>query len=917
MEVKDTLTMPKTAFEMRGNLNIKEPQILQKWKDENLYGLMLAKTKNQKPFFLHDGPPYANGDIHVGHAMNKILKDFIVRYRNMSGFYAPYVPGWDTHGLPIETVLAKQGINRKSMPLAEYRVLCEKYANEQVAKQSEEFQRLGIMGDFANPYITLSHDFEAAQIEIFGKMALDGLIYKGLKPVYWSPSSESALAEAEIEYYDVTSSSIYVAFKVKDTKGILNGDESFVIWTTTPWTIPANLAICLNPLMEYGVYETSRGVFVFLKSLAENLGNELSLGEMKLRKSFIGKDLEGIVASHPLYGRDSLVILGNHVTDDTGTGCVHTAPGHGEDDFKVGMQYHLDILCPVDSKGYMTDEAGVDLAGLFYTECNTKVLELLNASGALLKETKITHSYPHDWRTKKPIIFRTTAQWFCSIEPIREQLLNEINSVKWYPTWGNVRLSNMVKDRSDWCISRQRAWGVPIPIIYAENDTPIIDKVLFDHFQKLFAEFGSNVWFQRDVKDLLPTGYTHASSPNGIFRKETDIMDVWFDSGSSHTGAMKNRGYGYPADLYLEGSDQYRGWFNSSLIIGTARWGHSPYRTIVSHGFVLDGAGNKMSKSLGNTVDPNKVCNQYGADVLRLWVAGVDYQSDVRISDNLLKQVSESYRKIRNTLRFLHGNLSDGAFGAFDYAKDATSSFDVVDEYILNKLNKVINNSLDYYEDYNFSGVLNEVSNFMVIDLSSFYLDITKDILYCDARNTLRRRQVQTVIYKTLNALIRLLTPILPYTCEELYNLFTDKEVSSVQLLDMVKKGQVNEKMLGEYDLLLSLRDDVLKALEESRGLGLIGSSQEATVYLNIKNDEVKKVFNRLSDIEKTRFFIVSKLVETNKEGQKEYDTSSILVEANDKAKCIRCWNRFDDGILNADGLCPRCAAAKKYYEEQ
>ncbi|MDY4788785.1 MAG: isoleucine--tRNA ligase [Bacilli bacterium] len=915
MEVKKSLTMPTTSFEMRGNLNVKEPKVLEKWKKMDLYHKMLLKNKDQKPFVLHDGPPYANGDIHVGHAMNKILKDFIIRYKNMSGFYAPYIPGWDTHGLPIEVVLQKKGINRKEMDLATYRDLCRDYALSQVNRQKEQFIRLGSLGDYENPYITLKKDYEAHQISVFAKMALDGLIYKGVKPVYWSPSSESALAEAEIEYKDVTSTSIYVRFKVKDGKNILNGDEYFVIWTTTPWTMPANLAICLNKDFDYGVFETDKGVLIFLKEFENKLKEVFELKECKLRKVFKGSELEYITCKHPMYDRESVVILGDHVTNESGTGCVHTAPGHGEDDFNVGKLYHLDVLCPVDSKGYMMEEAGEDLKGLFYEKANDVVLQKLTDCGALLKSDKITHSYPHDWRTKKPIIFRVTAQWFASIEPIRKQLLDNISNIKWYPSWGEVRLGNMIKDRGDWCISRQRAWGVPIPIIYAEDDTPIVEKEVFDHIIKLVNDEGSNVWFKRDVKELLPENYQNAHSPNGIFRKETDIMDVWFDSGSSSIGALYNQNLPYPVDLYLEGSDQYRGWFNSSLIIGSAYKGVAPYKTCVSHGFVLDGKGNKMSKSLGNTVDPNKVCNQYGADILRLWVASVDYQQDVRISDELLKQVIEQYRKIRNTLRFLLGNLSNGCYGFFNKDKDYQENLEIVDNYIENKLNSVINNCLDAYDQYDFQTVISEITNFMANDLSSFYLDITKDILYCDYKDSTRRLQVQTVIYDVLNSLIRLLNPLLPFTIEEVYDACNFKVEESAQLLDMVTRKEVNDGLLFEYNVLRATRNDVLKALEEARSAKIIGSSQEATLHLVFKDNfkTNQEIFNKLSYIEQIRFFIVSKIVfEDN--GNKEYDTVKVLVTKNDDKKCERCWNHFE--TVGEDGLCPRCREALHKYEE-
>ncbi len=912
MEIKNSLTMPKTSFEMRGNLTVKEPNVLKYWKEIDLYNLMLENTKGKETFLLHDGPPYANGDIHVGHALNKILKDFIIRYKNMSGFYTPYIPGWDTHGLPIESVLAKKGIKRKEIPLPEYRNMCRDYAFTQVARQKEGFVRLGSLGDYEHPYLTLRKEFEAYQFEVFAKMALDGLIYKGAKPVYWSPSSESCLAEAEIEYYDVTSTSIFVKFDVLDGKGKFNSDESFVIWTTTPWTMPANLAICLNEKLEYGVYETNKGNLIFLTCLADSLTKELGLEDVKLRRTFIGKEAEYVTCKHPLYDRESLVILGDHVTVDAGTGCVHTAPGHGADDFIVGKKYGLDILCPVDEKGYMMKECGSELEGMFYEQANTKVLEMLDNAKALLKATPITHSYPHDWRTKKPIIFRATAQWFVSIDPIKNKILDNIKNVNWYPSWGEVRLSNMIKDRQDWCISRQRAWGVPIPMIYCEDNTPIVEKEVFDHYIKLVREYGSNVWFEKTEQELLPSGYTNIHSPNNKFRKETDIMDVWFDSGSSSIGVLSENKLDYPADLYLEGSDQYRGWFNSSLIIGTAFKGVSPYKTVVSHGFVLDEKGNKMSKSLGNTIDPIKVCNTYGADILRLWVASQEYQSDLRIGDNLLKQVSETYRKIRNTLRFLHGNLSNGEYGLFDPSKDIQESLEVVDTYVLNKLYSVTNKYLDYFDKYEFNNAINEITNFMAIDLSGFYLDITKDILYCDDYESKRRLQVQTVLYSCLDTLVRLLTPILPFTMEEIYQL-TPNHKKSVQLISMAKRHEVSEENIKEYEQILNIRTSVLKALEEARSSQLIGSAQEASVQICFNNQDDFALFNKLNKVEQERFFIVSKVEVVENLDAKEYDGIKVKVEKHNGCKCVRCWNRFDK--VDENELCERCAKVYKKYQ--
>lgn len=914
MEVKKTLLMPRTNFEMRGNLPTKEPRILESWSSIDLYQKMLEKNKGKDEYMLHDGPPYANGDMHCGHMLNKLLKDFIVRLKTMEGYYTPFIPGWDTHGLPIENVITKKGINRKTTPLAEFRKYCEKYAHEQVERQMAQIKRLGVMGDFDHRYMTLTHDYEAKQLEVFKDMALKGYIFKGLKPVYWSPSSESALAEAEIEYADVKSHAIYVAFKVKDGKGLLDNDTSFIIWTTTPWTMPANLAICLNPEFTYGVFETNKGKFVFLKEFEEHLKEELGFETIKLIKEFKGKDLEYITCKHPLYDRDSIIILGDHVTNDAGTGCVHTAPGHGEDDFIVGKKYGLEPLCPVDSKGFMMESAGKELEGMFYEDANDKVLEMLANVGALLKDSPIVHSYPHDWRTKKPLIFRATPQWFCSIEPIKEKILEEIKGVKWKPTWGEVRISNMIKDRGDWCISRQRAWGVPLPIFYAEDETPIIDEKVFDHVIELVREHGSNIWFEKEAKDLLPEGYTNPHSPNGLFTKETDIMDVWFDSGSSSVAVLKGRGLKFPADLYLEGSDQYRGWFNSSLIISTAVNGVAPYKQVVTHGFILDPQGEKMSKSKGNGVDPMKLMNVYGADVLRLWAASIDYTSDVRIGEPIIKQVSESYRKIRNTFKFLLGNLSNGENAPFDINKDKVGTFERVDLYILTKLEVVKNNVIKYMDEFDFASAVMAITNFMSSDLSSFYLDLTKDILYCENQKSLRRLQVQNVIYQAVNTLNRLLTPILPFTMDEVYINIPGHEKESVQLEDYPSiSHEYDESLLKEYALISKLRSEVLKVLETKRQEGVIGSAQEASVMLNIKDEATKEAFNKFSKVEQERLFIVSKVELVDEKLPNDMELSSIDVKENNGHKCERCWN-YVDHVTEVDGvhLCDRCLDAIK-----
>lgn len=913
MEYKDTLLMPKTEFPMRGNLPNREPDIQAKWAEMNIYEKVQKRTVGRPLYVLHDGPPYANGDLHMGHALNKVLKDFIVRYKSMSGYSAPYVPGWDTHGLPIETALTKnKKVNRKEMSVSEFRKLCEEYAYEQIDSQRQQFMRLGVRGDWFNPYITLKPEYEAQQIKVFGEMAKKGYIYKGLKPVYWSPSSESALAEAEIEYQDKRSASIYVAFPVKDGKGVLEGDEKIIIWTTTPWTIPANLGISLHPELEYSVVKVNEEKFVIASALLEEVTKVLEWETPEVVKTLKGLDLDKVVAKHPIYDRESLVMVGEHVTTESGTGCVHTAPGHGEEDFIVGKQYGLDVLCPVDEKGYMTSEAP-GFEGLFYDEANKPITEKLQEVGALLSLSFITHSYPHDWRTKKPTIFRATAQWFASIADIRQELLAAIQETKWVPTWGETRLFNMVRDRGDWCISRQRVWGVPIPVFYGENGEPIITDETIEHVSGLFREHGSNIWFEREAKDLLPEGFTHESSPNGQFTKETDIMDVWFDSGSSHQSVLVERDdLQRPADLYLEGSDQYRGWFNSSLSTSVAVTGKAPYKAVLSHGFTLDEQGRKMSKSIGNVILPSKVINQFGADILRLWVASVDFQSDVRVSDNGFKQVSEVYRKIRNTFRFLLGNLAD-----FDHQTDSVSYENLreVDRYILVKLNKLVEKVRKSYETYDFAAVYHSVHNFCTIELSSFYLDFAKDILYIESANQNDRRAIQTVLYESLLSLTKLVAPILSHTADEVWEYIQGVEEESVQLVDMPEVTQFAgaKELEQKWDQFMSLRDDVLKALEIARNEKLIGKSLTASITL-FTNDQSSALLTSIKEDLK-QLFIVSDVklggaVENAPAEAKAFENVSILIEVAEGETCDRCW--IVTPTVGQDEshptLCSRCA---------
>jgi isoleucyl-tRNA synthetase len=919
LSYKETLLMPKTDFPMRGNLPNREPDIQKEWEEKNIYEKGLERTKGRPPFILHDGPPYANGDIHIGHAENKILKDIITRFKSMTGHYAPYVPGWDTHGLPVEQALTKKGkVDRKKLSIAEFRRLCAEYALQQLNRQREQFKRLGVRGDWDNPYITLTKEYEAQQIKVFGEMAKKDYIYKDKKSVYWSPSSESALAEAEIEYQDKRSPSIYVAFPVKKGKSILDGDEKIVIWTTTPWTIPANTGIALHPEIEYSVVEVNDEKYVVASELVKNLTEEFEWNQPTVTKTFKGNELEYAVARHPFYDRDSLIILGDHVTLDAGTGCVHTAPGHGVDDFVIGKRYNLDILCPVDEKGVMT-EGAPGFEGQFYDKANKPITEKLQEVGALLKLNFMTHSYPHDWRTKKPVIFRATKQWFASIKDIREDLLEAIRDVKWHPSWGEVRIHNMVKDREDWCISRQRAWGVPIPVFYGEDGEPIITDETVDRVSELFREHGSNIWFEWEAKDLLPEGYTSEHSPNGEFSKEVDIMDVWFDSGSSHQAVLVERAdLQRPADLYLEGSDQYRGWFNSSLSTSVAVTGKAPYKEVLSHGFTLDGNGRKMSKSVGNVIDPIKVMKQLGADIIRLWVASVDYQADARVSNDILKQVAEVYRKIRNTLRFILGNLHD-----FDLQKDAVSveNMPEVDRYMLVKLGKLTEQIKQGYNDYQFLTVYNKVHNFCTIELSSFYMDVAKDTLYTKPQDDPKRRAIQTVLYETLVALTKLVTPIIPHTAYEVWKYIPGDREESVELTDMPEPKKLSDAdtLEEKWDRFMDVRDGVLKALENARNEKVIGKSLQAAVTL-YPDKETGALLSDIDDLDK--LFIVSDVAIGGKKEDapaeaKSYQGCAISVTPAKGETCDRCWVVSPTVGQDAEHpkLCNECAATvKKHY---
>jgi isoleucyl-tRNA synthetase len=922
MDYGKTLNLLQTEFPMRGNLPQAEPVIQERWNEMEIYKKVQESRKGRTKFILHDGPPYANGDIHIGHALNKTLKDIIVRFKTLQGFDAPYVPGWDTHGLPIEQAIANnRKVDRKKMSVYEFREYCRDYALEWIEKQKAQFKRLGIGGDWDHPYITLQPQFEAHQIRLFGQMVTKGYIYKGLKPVYWSPSSESALAEAEIEYKDKTSPSIYVAFPVEDGKGKLPQDAAVIIWTTTPWTLPANLGISVNPDFDYVVVEADGKKYVLAQGLLQVASKEIGWTNVKVLSSLKGSELEFVTCKHPFYDRQSLVMLGDHVTLEAGTGCVHTAPGHGEDDFAVGQRYNLGVLCPVDDQGHFTAEAP-GFEGVYYEKGNKLIIEKLQERELLLALKEIQHQYPHDWRTKKPVIYRATEQWFASIDKFRQEMLEEIKKVAWTPEWGEIRLHNMIAERGDWCISRQRVWGVPIPIFYCRScNEPLVNEQTIDHVADIFAEEGSNAWFKRDEKSLLPQGTACPKCGHTEFRKETDIMDVWFDSGSSHAGVLQARPeLQLPADLYLEGSDQYRGWFNSSLITGVATRGYAPYKGILSHGFTLDAEGRKMSKSLGNTIDPNQVFNKLGADILRLWVSSVDYQADHRISDNILNQTTEVYRKIRNTLRFLLGNL-----GHFDPLKDrvAFERLDELDRFALIRLNQMIEKVVKAYDSYEFHVVYQTIHHFCAVEMSAFYLDVIKDRLYANAPQDEARHASQTVLYEVLIAVTKLISPILPHTADEVWRYIPGVELESVQMSELpdVHSELYDEKLEKKWSDFLDVRDEVLKALEEARKEKVIGNSLGAAVHI-YPNEETFNLLSQLNQLD--QLFIVSAVklhspASQAPEGGHRVNGVTIQVAVAEGEKCERCWIVTPEVGQSKEypTLCKRCSnVISAHYHE-
>ena len=923
-----TIHLPVTDFPMRAGLPKREPALLNGEYEQTTYKKIMLRNAEKPSFVLHDGPPYANGDIHIGTALNKILKDIIVRYKNMTGYRAPYVPGWDTHGLPIESAILKnKKIKRDELTDVEFRDKCREYALSYVDRQRAEFQRLGVIGDWEDPYLTLKPEFEAEQLRVFGKMAEKGYIYKGLKPVYWCYTDETALAEAEIEYQDDPAATIFVKFPVSDDKGKLSGltdlgSTYFVIWTTTAWTLPGNRAICVNPDFAYVLMRAENGeTYIVARELAPSVAKAAGLPSYEILAELPGKTFELMTAKHPFLDRESVVLCGDHVTLEAGSGCVHTAPGFGADDFNICRKYDKEGLTdigtdvPVNAKGVMTDEA---FSGVHVSKANDYVIPLLEEKGLLLAREDIVHSYPHCWRCKKPIIYRATEQWFCSVDAIKQAAVDACDGIQWHPTWGKDRMTSMITERSDWCISRQRQWGVPIPIFYCDKcGTDIVTPETIDRVAELFRQGGSNVWFEKTADELVPPGFTCPRCGHDHFSKETDIMDVWFDSGSTHAAVVDQRPeLSFPADVYLEGGDQYRGWFQSSMLTSIAMKGQAPYKQIITHGWTVDGEGRAMHKSLGNAVAPDEVIKDYGADMLRLWVASADYTQDMRISKEILKQLSQAYLKIRNTARYMLGNLN--GFDP-DTQRVPLTALEPLDRWALSRLNELVRTARAAYDKYEFHLVYRAIYNFCVVDMSSFYLDIIKDRLYCGGRET--RSAARTALFTILDGMTRLLAPLLAFTSEEIWASMphaTGDDPSCVLLGDIPDPDPALElapEEIAKWDAVIALRADVNKALEEARAAKTVGKSLDAEVTLYFSG-EAKQTLAELADMDLANLCIVSAL--DTKEGPGEGFAGesgvTVAVRPSQAPKCSRCWTHSP--LVDPETeLCPRCAAVLKETE--
>ncbi len=924
MDYKKTLNLPQTRFAMKANLPTKEPQQLKAWEESGLYAKIREESKGREQFILHDGPPYANGNLHIGHALNKILKDIIIRSKQMDGFDVPYVPGWDCHGLPIEhNVDKKLGSKKKGMSKADIRRKCRDYATNFVNIQRDEFKRFGVMGEWEDPYLTMNYPFEARIAKECGEFAANGDMFIGKKPIHWCCSCQTALAEAEIEHADHTSPSIFVKFPLKgdaaDIDASLAGKSvSFVIWTTTPWTIPANLAVCLHAEFTYAFVETDGEVLVVAKDLVESLMESFGKENSTILFETEGATLENKACRHPFIDRDSVIILGDHVTLDAGTGCVHTAPGHGADDYITGLKYGLEPYSPVGNNGCYTQEAGEDLEGKFIFKANAELIEKMDACGALVKHNEMSHSYPHCWRCKKPVIFRATPQWFLSMDNtgLREKALAAIDKVQWIPSWGRERIYGMIENRPDWCLSRQRSWGVPIPVFYCEKCGEVhATHEAVDKIYDLFKEHGADIWFEKEAADLLPEGTVCATCGHGTFTKDTNILDVWFDSGVTHSAVLNDRdGLRRPADLYLEGSDQHRGWFHSSLLTSVGKTGEAPYKAVLTHGFVVDAKGHKMSKSVGNVVAPKEVINKYGAEVLRLWVASTDYRDDVKISDNIVKQLSDSYRKIRNSCRYMLGNL-DG----FNPDTDRVAYEDLreIDQFTLARMAALCDRVKKAYDNYEFHTIYHSLNNFCTVDLSSFYFDIVRDALYVEGTDSTVRRGIQTVLFDLVDGIVRMMAPILCFTAEEIWAHMPDFEgkKESVHLMGSANVQDVwkNEAVVARWDRLVVLRDEINKALEKARSEKLIGQNLDADVTITAKGETLDFLKGFSSDLRQV--LIVSAL--TLEEGDapegafvsEEVSDLAVQVAAASGDKCERCWtwSRTVGADDERPTLCGRC----------
>ncbi len=928
-EYKNTLNLPQTTLAMRANATVRELEIQKFWEENNIYEKMIAERDKTNSFVLHDGPPYLSSEkIHVGTAMNKILKDILIKYKSQKGFYAPYVPGYDGHGLPIENAVVKniKG-GRHAISEVELRAKCREFAHKNLKGQESEFKRLGVLGNWENPYLTINPEYEAEQVRVFGEMYKKGYIEKGLKPVYWCAACETALAEAEVEYADHTSTSIYVRFKfddesVKKISSILNNangnkDVYAIIWTTTPWTIPSNMAISMHPRFEYTFFEYKNDVYVAAQELLASFLKDVEWDEadIKVLGTCVGQDLELLATKHPLVDRKSPIILGEHVTLDAGTGSVHTAPGHGLEDYEVGCKYNIDVFSPLDGSGIWTETVGIpELVGVPYYKGNSMVIEMLQNCGALLQQQDIQHSYPHCWRCKKPVIYRATPQWFVKVDKFRDKALEAIHGVKWIPASGENRIGNMVESRTDWCISRQRAWGVPIPIFYCEDCGEVIcDDRTIENVARIFEEESSDAWVKYSAEELLPEGYVCPKCGKKHFKKEKDIMDVWFDSGVSWRAVVEKRSeeLGHtPVDMYLEGSDQHRGWFQSSLLTSIATQGKAPYKQVLTHGFVFGEDGRKMSKSLGNYIRPDDIIKNYGADILRLWAASVDYRNDIKIGNNIVGQLTENFKKTRNTARFLIGNLFD-----FDPNSDYVEYDELknIDKFALHKLNKLVAEVTEAFENYEFYKYFQSLQNFAAVDLSSFYLDIVKDRLYTAGKKSLSRRACQTVLFENLMALVKILAPVMPHQAEDIWQNVPEVQrggLVSILLSDwpVVNEKWNNPELEADFTKILKSREVVSRAIEPLRADKKVGSSLEVAVTVKADDDSVLKANEKdLADI-----YIVS---QANLADEKPSDVLNeyseegytVWVTKAHGEKCTRCWKYRE---LNEDGICPDCADA-------